>query len=117
MPKDEEPKTLADSRACASGWDFYESAAWYHQEASGESEHRVYSLSPAGPRGHTNDVTHLDVVSSRRSSGVRDHHHRQEAAGTGGTREDDGMGLSHRREGAWIRAKTGQWSHIGKHTD
>jgi hypothetical protein len=49
----------------------------------------------------------MDCDSSSRTAGVRSHRH-QEAAGTGGSRKNDGMGMSHLREGAWIYANTGQ---------
>ena len=85
-----------------------ESAAWYHQEACGASGYRVHSLSPAGPRGDTNEVTHMDGDSSRCTGGVRSRPH-QAAAGTGGSRKNDGMGMSRRRDGAWIDGNTSEW--------
>ncbi len=82
-------------------------------KACGVSQHRVHSHSLAVPRRRTNAVTNMDGDSSR-TRGVRSLQH-QEAAGTGGSRKDDDMGMSPLREGAWIDAKTAQWSFLDHH--
>jgi hypothetical protein len=73
----------------------------------------VRSLSPVGSRRHAHEVTNLDWCSSSRSRCVR-HRHHQEAAGTGGSREDDGMGVSDVR---LVDAKTGKWRFISHRFD
>ena len=64
-------------------------------------------------RGHTNEITHGNV-DSRRTGGVCNHYDHQEAAGTGGSREDDGMGVSDVR---LVDAKTGKWRFISHRFD
>ena len=47
----------------------------------------------------------MDGYSSNRTGGGRSHHD-QEAEGSGGSQKNDGMGMSHLREGAWIDVST-----------
>ena len=75
-----------------------------------------HSLRLAGPRGHTNEVTYMDCDGGSCTGGARSRQH-QETPGTGGSRKDDGVGMSHLREGAWIDAKTGQCPFIDEHAD
>jgi len=52
----------------------------------------------------------MDGDSSSRTGDVRNRHH-QEAAGSGGSRKDGGMGLSYLREGPGINSKAGQMAN------
>ena len=75
--------------------------------------HRAHSFSSAGPGGYTNEVTHVDGDSSSRTGGTRNRHHR-EAAATGGSRKNGGMGMSRQREGARSAAA---WFPEGKYRE
>jgi hypothetical protein len=56
----------------------------------------------------------MDGYSSNRTAGGRSHRH-QKAAGTGGSRKNDGMGMNHLWEGAWFDAKSAQYSFGDEH--